>query len=81
MDKTFITRVYNRPGLLVRFASVLTRLNLNIKSLMVTPDEDQKISTISFIFESQDDKKTATVRRNLLKQLDVLTVNDGFCHY
>ncbi|MFT8673955.1 ACT domain-containing protein [Leuconostoc mesenteroides] len=81
MDKTFITRVYNRPGLLVRLASVLTRLNLNIKSLMVTPDEDQKISTISFIFESQNDKQTATVRRNLLKQLDVLTVNDGFCHY
>ncbi|WP_273721644.1 ACT domain-containing protein [Leuconostoc mesenteroides] len=81
MDKTFITRVYSRPGLLVRFASVLTRLNLNIKSLMVTPDEDQKISTISFTFESQDDKQTATVRRNLLKQLDVLTVNDGFCHY
>ncbi|MBZ1530950.1 ACT domain-containing protein [Leuconostoc mesenteroides] len=81
MDKTFITRVYNRSGLLVRFASVLTRLNLNIKSLMVTPDEDQKISTISFIFESQNDKQTATVRRNLLKQLDVLTVNDGFCHY
>ncbi len=24
MDKTFITRVYNRPGLLVRFASVDT---------------------------------------------------------
>lgn len=29
----------------------------------------------------KNDKQTATVRRNLLKQLDVLTVNDGFCHY
>lgn len=73
---TIFTRVYNRPGLLARFASVLTRLNINIKFLNVIPDDGDEISTISFTFESEDSKQVDTVHRNLKKQLNILSVDD-----
>ncbi|KAA8324447.1 ACT domain-containing protein [Leuconostoc carnosum] len=70
---TLFTRVYNHTGFLVRFASVLTRLNVNIKSFTVISNDDE-IATVSFTFESEDNNQVANVRRNLKKQLDILSV-------
>jgi acetolactate synthase-1/3 small subunit len=67
--------VRNRPGVLVRLASLVARRGYNIESLSVAQSEQAGMSRTTFVVKG-DDTTIDQVRKQLKKLVDVIEVID-----
>ena len=77
MKHTVVALVENRPGVLTRVASLFRRRGFNIDSLAVGTTEQQGISRMTIVVDSEgDDTIVKQVERQLYKLIDVVRVED-----
>ena len=77
MKHTVVALVENRPGVLTRVASLFRRRGFNIDSLAVGTTEQQGISRMTIVVDSEgDDTIVKQVERQLYKLIDVVQVED-----
>jgi acetolactate synthase-1/3 small subunit len=75
MRQTLITLVENKPGVLNRVASMFRRRNFNIDSLNVGRTENEAISRMTIVVDS-DDAPARQIEANLYKMINVIDVQD-----
>jgi len=64
----------NKPGVLYRLANILLKRKINIETLIAHPVNHQKISTISFTADIEENK-IDNIGKQIKKIVEVLTVN------
>lgn len=75
MLHTLVAIVENKPGVLNRVSSLFRRRNFNIASLTVGETEDQAVSRMTIVFDTQK-TKPHIVTENLYKMVNVIEVRD-----
>jgi len=75
MQHTIIALVEDKPGVLNRVASLFRRRNFNIESLNVGKTENDKVSRMTLVMESEE-VNARKVEANLYKLVNVIDVQD-----
>ena len=73
MKKTLIALMEDRPGVLIRLASLIRRRNFNVVSLSVAPTETPAISRMTTVLEC-DESQEEQVGKQLRKLINVTRV-------
>ncbi|MEW5872851.1 MAG: acetolactate synthase small subunit [Chloroflexota bacterium] len=76
MQHTLIALVEDRPGVLNRVASLFRRRNFNIVSLNVGRTENEHISRMTIVMDSERADDARKVEANLYKLVNVIDVQD-----
>lgn len=76
MKQTLIAKVEDKPGVLNRVASLFRRRNFNIESLAVGHSERPGVSRMTIVTDEEELLRRNVVRRNLLKLVNVIDVED-----
>jgi len=75
MQHTLIALVEDKPGVLNRVASLFRRRNFNIESLNVGKTENDKVSRMTLVMESEE-FNARKLEANLYKLVNVIDVQD-----
>jgi acetolactate synthase I/III small subunit len=75
MRHTIVAWMEDKPGVLMRVASLFRRRNYNIESLTVGHSETEGISRMTFVVEG-DDREIHQVQTQLFKLINVTAVKD-----
>ena len=75
MKHTLVALVENKPGVLNRVVSLFRRRNFNIDSLTVGRTEDEDVSRMTIVIDSNE-TEAWRVEENLYKLVNVIRVDD-----
>ncbi|MDM8526957.1 acetolactate synthase small subunit [Anaerolineales bacterium HSG24] len=76
MKQTLVALVEDKPGVLNRVANLFRRRNFNIESLAVGHSETPGVSRMTIVTDEEEYLRRNIVRTNLLKMVNVITVED-----
>ncbi|GFP31927.1 acetolactate synthase I/III small subunit [Candidatus Hakubella thermalkaliphila] len=75
MKHTLSVLVENKPGVLAKISGLFSRRGFNIDSLAVGPTEDEAISRMTIVVESED-RSLEQVTKQLHKLISVIKIQD-----
>ncbi|WEV60831.1 ACT domain-containing protein [Streptococcaceae bacterium ESL0729] len=75
MIKTIEALLSNKPGVLDRVVSVLSRIQVNVLYLHVEVTEDPRYSKIQISFKENNPAEFELVIKQLQRQIDVLQID------
>ncbi|GFP18519.1 acetolactate synthase I/III small subunit [Candidatus Hakubella thermalkaliphila] len=75
MKHTLSVLVENKPGVLAKISGLFSRRGFNIDSLAVGPTEDETISRMTIVVESED-RSLEQVTKQLHKLISVIKIQD-----
>lgn len=75
MKHTLSVLVENKPGVLAKISGLFSRRGFNIDSLAVGPTEDETISRMTIVVESED-RSLEQITKQLHKLISVIKIQD-----